>query len=283
MRTSRTKGRLKPLAKLGLSGILFITMFWNQPIYKRYELDGKGHLHDLKIIFLSDLHNSIYGKNQSKLLKMIYDEQPDLILFGGDIADEKTSLTGTKLLLEGLEGRYPMAYISGNHERWMNNTEEVYDLFQEAGVSLLLDDTATFSIKGQTISLVGLMDPDATLYKSSRQSLIDSLNLISQSLDLEALPGYKILLSHRPEHMALYKKHNFDLVLSGHAHGGQGRIPGLLNGLYAPNQGFFPTYAGGRYDLSPQMTALVSRGLSLRLKLPRVFNPPEVVVITFTA
>ena len=95
---------------------------------------------------------------------------------------------------------------------------------------------------------------------------------------LDDVPGYRILLAHRPERFRTYQRFGFDLVLSGHSHGGQVRIPFILNGLYAPDQGWFPKYAGGVYRHG-NMTHVVSRGLSYNEKLPRIFNPPEVVVI----
>ena len=96
--------------------------------------------------------------------------------------------------------------------------------------------------------------------------------------ELSEKPQFKILVAHRPELIELYKKYPFDLVVSGHAHGGQVRIPFLLNGLFAPNQGLFPKYAGGAY-IHENLTHIVSRGLSFSPKLPRVFNPPEIVVV----
>ena len=90
---------------------------------------------------------------------------------------------------------------------------------------------------------------------------------------------FSVLLSHRPELVELYQEHDFDLVLCGHAHGGQWRIPEILNGLYAPNQGVFPKYAGGRYDFENQ-TMIVSRGLARESTLaPRIFNRPELVIV----
>lgn len=91
-------------------------------------------------------------------------------------------------------------------------------------------------------------------------------------------PEFKILLAHRPELIEIYKKSHFDLVLSGHAHGGQVRIPFILNGLFAPDQGWFPEYVGGVYK-HDSLTHIVSRGVSYNPLLPRIFNPPEVVVI----
>ena len=96
--------------------------------------------------------------------------------------------------------------------------------------------------------------------------------------ELENNTNFKILLAHRPELIELYKKFSFDLVLSGHSHGGQMRVPFILNGLYAPNQGLFPKYAGGSYKHN-SMIHIVSRGASFNPRLPRVFNPPEIVII----
>ena len=97
--------------------------------------------------------------------------------------------------------------------------------------------------------------------------------------ELDGISLYKILIAHRPENIETYKKYSFDLVLSGHTHGGQIRIPGIVNGLYAPNQGIFPKYAGGFY-IHGHLTHIISRGLSKKFMLPRPGNPPELVIIT---
>jgi predicted MPP superfamily phosphohydrolase len=96
--------------------------------------------------------------------------------------------------------------------------------------------------------------------------------------ELDEIPLYKILIAHRPEMIENYKKYSFDLVLSGHTHGGQVRIPLIINGLYAPGQGVFPKYAGGIYTHG-NLTHVISRGLSVNPRLPRIFNPPELVII----
>jgi predicted MPP superfamily phosphohydrolase len=96
--------------------------------------------------------------------------------------------------------------------------------------------------------------------------------------ELNEVPSFKILVAHRPENIKHYREYSFDLVVSGHAHGGQVRIPYLINGLYAPNQGIFPKYAGGLYKHG-SLTHIVSRGLSINPMLPRIFNPPELVII----
>jgi len=253
-----------------------ITVFWNQPIYRHYKIDGKGQLKNIKIVFLSDLHNSEYGKDQRRLLKMIEKTSPDLIFFGGDIADEKSDKGPVVRLLMALEDQYPMFYITGNHEYWMENPAGVHQLFRDYGVEVLIDATTHIQTSKGLISLVGLDDPDHEMGHSDRTSIRHS---IESTYESSVMKGYKILLSHRPEHINTYMKYGFDLILSGHAHGGQVRIPWLLNGLYCPNQGFLPKYAGGLYSFE-ETDFIVSRGLSFRKKLPRVMNPPEVVVIT---
>ena len=267
----------KQLGIIALAALTFGALY-NQPIYRRYTLETNAVNNPVKIVFLSDLHNSIYGDEQDKLIQMITDETPDLILFGGDIADERSDILGTRLLLEGIHDLAPMYLVSGNHEQWMDDTEGVFDLYRSYGVRVLLNQQTTLQIGDDIITLAGLLDPDANLGQSAKENLIEALSDVEGGGPIGAMEGYRILLSHRPEHMPLYANYAFDLVLSGHAHGGQGRIPFILNGLYAPNQGFFPKYAGGLYNLTEKTTAIVSRGLSHK-KLPRIFNPPEVVII----
>ena len=253
-------------------------VFWNQPIYKKYRIDGKGKIGGLKIVFLSDLHNTMYGKNQSKLIAMIDQVAPDLILMGGDMVDERSYWGPTKVLLSKLKDRYPMVYITGNHEYWVEDPEEVHTHFKSCGAQLLLNETCQIETPHGSISVVGLADPDCDLFNTDKQTLIKAL---AETYDATKMTGYKILLSHRPEHINVYRQYGVDLVISGHAHGGQGRIPFILNGLYAPNQGFFPKYAGGYYLFNEGLEFIIGRGLSYKKKLPRVMNPPEVVVIEF--
>lgn len=263
--------------KMMAAATLLTAVFWNQPVYRRYTVNSQQRLTGLKIIFISDLHNTSYGQGQQKLLQMIHQEAPDLLFFGGDIADEKSPEYNIEVLLEKLKGHYPMYYISGNHEYWMKNTSHVFKMFQDKGLVMLMNKAVTVETDKGKISLLGLTDPDSNLDLSDKALLTQAL---ATSYEPSQMPHYKILLSHRPEHIDVYRKYDFDLILSGHAHGGQVRIPFLLNGLYAPNQGFLPKYAGGHYQLD-QVDFIVSRGLSFRAKLPRIMNPPELVVITF--
>jgi len=263
---------------MGIIFIIFLLMlaFWNQPIYRYYKIDGKQEIFDLKVIHISDLHSSNYGTAQSKLIRMIVEEAPDMIWITGDLMDENKSIQGAIELLEGIQNKFPIYYVSGNHEYWHDDPDLLFEKIKSYGVTILDNESITLSIRDSKIIITGVIDPDATLAYNGKEALERSLSRVK---DIESQEGYRVLLSHRPEHIKVYESYGFDLVASGHAHGGQIRIPFLLNGLYAPNQGLLPKYAGGHYAYTKDTDLIVSRGLSYNPRLPRVFNPPEVVVI----
>ena len=150
-------------------------------------------------------------------------------------------------------------------------------MFRRYGVTVLAGTWSDLTVRGETIRVFGVDDPEgfeAAPGEAVPAGWLEQWETCRAGLE-EGMVS--VLLSHRPELTELYRGSGFDLVVSGHAHGGQVRVPLLLNGLYAPNQGFFPQYAGGLYDLDGTALA-VSRGLSIS-RLPRVFNPPEAVVI----
>ena len=150
-------------------------------------------------------------------------------------------------------------------------------MFRRYGVTVLAGTWGDLTVRGQAIRVFGVDDPEgfeAAPGEAVPAGWLEQWETCRAGLE-EGMVS--VLLSHRPELTELYRGSGFDLVVSGHAHGGQVRVPLLLNGLYAPNQGFFPQYAGGLYDLDGTALA-VSRGLSIS-RLPRVFNPPEAVVI----
>ena len=131
------------------------------------------------------------------------------------------------------------------------------------------------AINGQRISLCGVPDPYAMINEDAPDTEVQ----LAQTMALTEAGTFTVLMAHRPELNDKYAAAGFDLVVSGHAHGGQVRIPGLLNGLYAPNQGILPSYAGGEYRIG-EMALIVSRGLAREsTRLPRVFNRPELVMI----
>ena len=140
---------------------------------------------------------------------------------------------------------------------------------EQLGVSVLRGDCVQWTLNGQSVVICGIDDPD---------SGEDQLSAAVQSVQTVGADGFTVLLAHRPEKAEEYWQYPFDLIVSGHAHGGQWRLPGVINGLYAPHQGLFPKYAGGRYDLGGSVL-LVSRGLARESTIiPRFFNRPELVL-----
>lgn len=257
---------------------LSIWAFWSGLTVRNEQVSTAKLTAPVRIVLLTDLHSTIYGDRQEPLISLIDEQSPDIILLSGDIADDEAPIEGTELLLAAIGEKYPCYYVTGNHEFWGKDVEEVKDLFRSYGVTVLEGTGETLTINGQTLLICGVDDPEGfetffgeTISPGWREQLTACQALLEGST-------FSILLSHRPERVDDYRSRGFDLVVSGHAHGGQVRIPGILNGLLAPHQGFFPKYAGGLYELDGT-SLVVSRGLSINPRLPRVFNPPEVVVI----
>jgi len=230
----------------------------------------------IKIVLISDLHSTIFKKDQSVLIDMIKNIAPDLVVLSGDIADDEVPITGTHLLLSGISGMVPIYYVTGNHEYWSHNIQGIRQELMSYGVIILSDSYEKIEIKNNEIIIAGIEDPDKKLFETPDYNQNDSMERAFRELD--NVPLYKILIAHRPENIEIYRKYSFNLILSGHTHGGQVRLPPLINGLYAPNQGLFPKYPGGMYK-HENLTHIISRGLSINPRLPRIFNPPELVVV----
>lgn len=234
--------------------------------------------HPLRAVLVTDLHSTGYGRNQEILLDAIQGQRPDLILMAGDIVDDIVPVEGSIQLLRGLKGKYPSFYVSGNHEERTGNMPAIRRMFTDYGVTVLSGDAEAVTLRGQSLLIGGVDDPQAYACSRHGEKLDGRWKTQFWSCCSRTCPDtFSILLSHRPELVKYYKNSGFDLVVAGHAHGGQVRIPGLVNGLFAPHQGFFPLFAGGRYALGTT-TLIVSRGLCLN-RLPRVYNPPELVVL----
>lgn len=261
-----------------LSLILVFSAFYNGFVVNKYRIvSNKLSINEMvKVALITDLHSHIYGENQTKIISIIKQQKPDIIALAGDIADDKTPVEGTKMFLEGLSGLCPIYYVTGNHEFWSNDIKSIKDTIKKYGVTILENEYEQIKIRNTNIIIAGIDDPDVAIYEKPNLDLKNEMHFAFK--ELENNSDYKILLAHRPELIELYKEFNFDLVLSGHAHGGQIRIPFILNGLYAPNQGLFPKYAGGSYKHN-SLIHIVSRGVSFNPRLPRVFNPPEIVII----
>lgn len=252
---------------------------------RRYTLAAPALTAPLRLALISDFHACDYGPEASRLTTAIHKAAPDLILMTGDIFDFRQNRQNTEALLRALAGKYPSYYVTGNHEYRNQGRALPGDmaLLKRCGVTRLSGERINVTIGTQTLTICGVDDPDSIRAKAAASRQGRPCRTFYQQLStLRELPptgNYTILLSHRPEHFPLYACPAFDLVLCGHAHGGQWRIPGLLNGLYAPNQGLFPPYAGGEYHKGTT-TMIVSRGLAREnTRVPRFYDPPELVII----
>ena len=228
------------------------------------------------IVYMSDLHSDWYGKNQKSLIIAVEKASPDVVLLGGDIFDDKKDYHNAEITLRELSKRYPCYYVTGNHEFWGKDIENILSIVRSYGVTVLDGKCETIEINGQKINICGVDDPDADIYLKDYKTIDEQLEYVDKISNKEY---FTILMSHRPELYDKYATYDFDLVLSGHAHGGQWSIPFLLDGVYAPHQGIFPEYVGGQYDYDGG-TMIVSRGLSrMSPPVPRIFNRPELLII----
>jgi predicted MPP superfamily phosphohydrolase len=236
-----------------------------------YELVNDKITNGFRMVLLSDFHSCSYGEHQSILLDEIKRQEPDVVLLTGDIFDDNLPQKNAKELLSALSNLYPCFYVSGNHEFRSGEIVQMKQMIRDNGIFVLEGTGVPFEVNGQTITIFGIDDPDVGDEIFEHQLKECGKNVGKNQ--------FSLLLSHRPERIDEYQFYGFDLVLSGHAHGGQWRIPGVLNGLLAPHQGFFPQYAGGLYQLEDS-SMIVSRGLAKEsTRVPRIFNQPELVVI----
>lgn len=271
---------IRRVVVLGVLAALICPGLYNKLKVVNYTLESDKITTPVRIALVTDLHSCKYGDHESELIEAIGAEAPDIILLGGDIFDDVLPNDNTVDFLNGIVGRYPVYYVTGNHEFWggTDQYEVQMSILDDLGIPRLQGDVLTLDINGNSIGLAGVDDYDSHLVDDD---LILENQFVDAYLNLDA-DSYNIILSHRPEYIDTYAAHNYDLALCGHAHGGQWRIPGILNGLYAPNQGLFPKYAGGLYEVD-NTTMIVSRGLARESTLiPRLYNRPELVIVDIT-
>ena len=232
-----------------------------------------------RIADMSDLHNKEFGKNQERLLKELKATSPDIIVITGDLIDRrKYDLDTAMTFINGAKKIAPIYYVYGNHEGWSNDFKNIKKTLSNSGIKIL-DDKKTELIKdGAKIEILGLLDPALI-----PDYFVDgkNLNLYQLEESLKKMSDdsiFQILLCHRPEIFDIYVKENIDLIFSGHAHGGQIRIP-FIGALMAPDQGLFPKYTSGMYE-EKGSTMVVSRGLGNSIMPIRTFNRPEIIVLT---
>lgn len=284
MSHSRNPRKKPPLLPLTMFVVLLSLLFYafSESLHTVYYTITTDCVTDpIRLVLLTDLHSCYYGTEQEKLLSAIDKAKPDLVCFVGDMFDDEAPHDGMIRLLDGVTDLYPCYFVTGNHEHWSEEVWVLKALLTSYGVTVLAGDAVPFTAaNGQTVLLTGIDDPvgfheTGSLDVPEPDSWLGQFAMVTAAVKDSS--DFTILLSHRPEMIELYTDSPFDLVLSGHAHGGQIRIPFLMNGLFAPGQGYFPEHAGGRYTLG-DTTLIVSRGLC-KNEIPRIFNRPEVVVV----
>ena len=230
----------------------------------------------VNVVFISDLHNCFYGgTDQSGLWEAVNASQPDIVIFGGDVIDAWGGTEYALRIMKMANEKYPCVYTPGNHESMRDDMDEFSKQVSDIGIPILLGNKAEFKVKGQSIRIYGIQEVQSWGRKAPQ---------IDECYDDLDENYYNILLAHQPEQIdrILRNDKHFDLILSGHAHVGQWRLPKLLDlGLYAPDQGIFPKYTSGQYSYD-STTHIISRGLARPVRMifiPRIFNRPELSVI----
>ncbi|HEY4579118.1 MAG TPA: metallophosphoesterase [Savagea sp.] len=222
-------------------------------------------LDGIKIVQLSDLHDASFGSNQKRLIQKVNGLSPDLVVHTGDFVDSKRwTLEENLAVIRGIEA--PQFYVTGNHEAWSARLDEVVAALEQEGVHVLRNEGIRLPLRGEALQIFGMDDP--AVGEQSKQLVASEM----QSLDVS------ILLAHRPEAIESYRKLPVDIVFSGHAHGGQFRLP-FIGGLVAPDQGFFPKWTAGMHEENEQYF-VISRGLGNSIIPMRVGNRPEIVEVT---
>lgn len=228
------------------------------------------------IAHISDLHNACFGNGNEKLLNEIKKISPDIIAVTGDSVDSRR--TDIKITVDFLKDALeiaPVYFITGNHESRIDLYESLISQIKQLGVTVLENQSLSLTKEKSTLTLCGIADPAF----SADYLFDDEAYVIEKALEnFKKSDNFTILLSHRPEYFDIYVKHGFDLVLSGHAHGGQFRLP-FAGGVIAPGQGFFPDYDSGLYE-KENTKMIVSRGLGNSIIPLRLFNRPEIISIT---
>ena len=229
-----------------------------------------------RIAQVSDLHNAEFGKGNKKLLELLSESKPDIIVITGDLVDAgHTDIDVALDFAKGAVSVAPVYYVTGNHEASLSLYNELKTGLKTIGVVVLEDEKIQLNRDKEVITIIGLSDPNFTLkgdiFGEASAMVSTKLNSLT---DDESI--YTILLSHRPELFESYAHCNIDLVLSGHAHGGQFRLP-FIGGLIAPDQGIFPKYDAGLFT-NGSTNMIVSRGLGNSIIPIRFNNRPEVII-----
>lgn len=237
----------------------------------------------LRLVLLSDLHGKSFGRENSRLIAKIQEQSPDAIFLDGDMIDRSADSADVQELLRLIKRLHeiaPVYFAPGNHElEYMQTDTSLLTQVTEAGAVIVNDSYVDVTIAGQPLRIGGTMGHAFYFGRSEEE--------FSSSPEYQFLKAFedtdvpKICLAHMPDTFIFngaYNLWNVDLILSGHTHGGLIRLP-FIGGLYAPMQGWFPEYDQGYFRLGEHMQMVITSGLAGHGMIPRINNPPEIVVI----
>ena len=226
-----------------------------------------------RVTELSDLHSRAFGNDYGRLLRAVRETEPDLIAIDGDLFDERTEdIRALDPLLRGLCNIAPTYYVTGNHEWRTEDLPGTLDHFRSLGVTVLENEYTVLEREGQWIAVAGVHDPNGPRDMKSKETLVAEIRA-----DLGE-DVYILMLAHRNGQMAEWTALGVQTVLTGHGHGGLIRLP-FVGGLIGVDRELFPTYDAGAFRAG-DTTMIVSRGLGNSVPIPRLFNGPDLPIIT---
>ena len=230
----------------------------------------------LRIVQISDLHGHEYGQDSEALLALVAQQVPEFIVVTGDLIDQESHLAMVPALARGLAAIAPTYYVTGNHEWAVGGVPRLKGILTECGVTVLSNQYVTLERNGDSLVLAGVDDPNGYADQKTPEELYGEIQR-------EAGDLCTILLAHRNDRFDQYAAAGYDLVISGHAHGGIVRLP-FTDGLLGTDRKLFPTWTAGVYTLGDS-TLFVSRGLgnnTVPIHGFRLFNRPDLAVLELT-
>ena len=251
---------------------------YNNLTFTNYTINSNKVNDNINVTIISDLHENIFGEDNTDLIKKIEKQSPDIILVAGDMTNEDS--TDIKLvinLMKRLSEIAPVFYSLGNteYDNITNFNSDIIEQLENVNVTVLDKEYEDIKIKNTTIRVGGMYDYAFALNGNNTYKFL---------CDFQDTNNYKIMIAHRPDSFIFgdaSEVWDIDLVVSGHTHGGQVRLP-FMGGLYVGDQGYFPMYDKGLFDLN-KIKILISSGLgSGKQKIPRFNNVPEVVNLKIT-
>ena len=230
-----------------------------------------------KIAQVSDIHCDRVGHSDLSFIKKIKDFNPDIIVITGDVLDSyNNDMDIAYNILSQLAIIAPCYFVSGNHElRLPEEYEQLINIMKKLNITYMNNSNLLITKNNESINLVGVEDYN---FFKNEDNLNHRANFIKTLEELYSPNHFNILLSHRPEKFPIYADLKYELIFSGHAHGGQWRVP-FVGGIFSPSQGFFPKYTNGNYVLEDS-TIIVSQGLGNSSFPIRINNRIELVLAT---